>query len=275
MQWLAVGPPFLSNTIAFDHIKYWHKERFGWGLIFLNDRSGNVPLLVNQIRPSFAYHKSFGKHLVSLGIQPGWTFKSYDAFLTSFPSQFDRNTGGFNRQLPSGDAISFLNLNYFDFSSGINYRFKGDKSSFRIGYSNFHLNRPIESFFGDIRLATRHSVQSVLSLNEDTYYSIDFVLFHNQQNKASESLIGMYNHFGLEDELFAGALYRHGFLRNTDAFILVFGVNLGPFTAAYSFDMTVSEFRQSNNFRGASELSLIYVHPSSIIPRKAIPCERY
>ncbi len=279
MQWLAIGPPFLSNTIAFDHIKYWHKERFGWGFIFLNDRSGNTPLLVNQVRLSLAYHKDLGPHSFSFGAQPGWSFKSYDSNFGTFPDQYDRSQGGFNNALPSGDAIALLSTNYFDLNYGIIYRHKGDRTDLELGYSSFHVNKPIESFFGNMRLATRHSVQATLRMRKEEDYKLDLVFMHNQQNKAQESVLGLYHRFvtsgAAADEFFVGSLYRHGIVRNSDALILVMGVKIKHFTLAYSYDLTVSEYRKSNDFRGASEVAIIYEHPSSILKRKAIPCERY
>jgi hypothetical protein len=172
-----------------------------------------------------------------------------------------------------------LNINYFDLNAGLSYQYTGLKSKLQLSYSTFHMNRPIESFFGNIRLSERHSTQVIFNYQTGSLSSLRFLSFNNFQNKASESLLGVYSHLKSgkksKDEIFFGVLFRDGVSRNNDAFIASVGVKLGDILVAYSYDVTLSELRNANNLRGATEIAIIYEHPSSILNRKAIPCERY
>jgi hypothetical protein len=101
-----------------------------------------------------------------------------------------------------------------------------------------------------------------------------------RHNGAQELLlggdVGLYApESDLVDEIFLGIDVRDGFNRNGDAFIASLGFAMENFTVGLAYDINYSGLNESTNNRGAIEVSLIYISPSTAIKQITIPCDRF
>lgn len=281
-QWNIIGKPYTTTSLGFEHNFYLYNEKFSGGLVYLHDQSGIVNLKYDKVMLSGAYHKKLGIHQFSLGFQPGVVFKSINLNGASLPEQYDRNTGGYNSNLASTDPILTQNITFFDFNAGINYTLKLKKITTDIGFSMFHLNKPNESFYGQDNLLP---VRNVLTIGAEWSVTKKLVLYphflHMNQHKASEMLVGMNLMVLLEKNkakatgAYIGVIIRNGIQRNIDAAIGVVGLKFKNLEVGFNYDFNISELRYATNSRGAYEFSIVYTGASSILNKKAIPCDRF
>lgn len=281
-QWRSIGKPFNTTSIGYDRNIYLYSEQFSGGLIYLFDETGGANLKMHKIALSGAYHKTFGIHKFHIGFQPTYVNKSFDLTGTSFPSQYDRNSGSFNANLPNADPFVNNQANYFDFNSGIAYSINLARFKPEIGFALFHINKPKESFFN-----TSYTVplRSTLTIKSEIILSSNFVLMPNflymSHQKASELLFGSNIMYNLKDNeleakgAYIGVLLRDGINRNTDAAIVIVGMKFKQLEVGFNYDLNISELKTSTDLKGAYELSVIYTSPSSLLKKTAVPCDRY
>jgi hypothetical protein len=91
-------------------------------------------------------------------------------------------------------------------------------------------------------------VHDKVIINPNAYFSMDA--------KATEIAGGLQANYNLseagEKQLIAGLYYRH-----KDAVIPMLGFEVNSLKFTFSYDATVSSLNQFNNYRGASEFSLV------------------
>ena len=75
------------------------------------------------------------------------------------------------------------------------------------------------------------------------------------------------------DQVFAGINYRDGFNRNYDAVNLIIGAKRQEWQVGISYDINVSDLSSVTHYRGAFELSIIYIAKSSEPSIFIVPCD--
>jgi hypothetical protein len=75
------------------------------------------------------------------------------------------------------------------------------------------------------------------------------------------------------DHVFAGLNYRDGFNRNYDAMNLIVGARRQEWQVGISYDINVSDLSSVTHYRGAFELSVIYIAKSSEPSIFIVPCD--
>ncbi len=281
-QWRSIGKPFNTTAVGYDRNFYLYNEQLSGGLLYLYDETGAANLKTHKIALSGAYHKKFDIHKFHFGFQPTFVQRSYDLAGTSFPSQFDRNTGQFNANMPNADPFVSDQVTYFDFNAGIAYSIDLNKFRPEVGIAMFHINKPSESFFGT---EYQVPVRTTFTTNAEWDITGNITLIPNllymASDKASELLYGSNVLFHLKENqmeatgVYAGVLLRDGFNRNTDAAIVVVGMRFPNLEIGFNYDLNISELKTSTDLRGAYEISLIYTSPSMLLKKTAIPCDRY
>lgn len=281
-QWRTIGKPFNTSAVAYDRNFYLYNEQLSGGLMYLYDETGGANLKTHKIGLSGAYHKRFDVHKFHIGFQPTYVLRSYDLTGTSFPSQYDRNTGSFNANLPNTDPFVNDQVNYFDFNAGIAYSLILDKFRPEVGVAFFHLNQPKESFFGtDYKVPVRTTFTGRTEWDITSNVTLMPNLLYMTADKASELLYGTNVLFHLKENqmeatgVYAGVLLRDGFNRNTDAAIIIVGMRFPNLEIGFNYDLNISELQTSTDLRGAYEFSIIYTSPSMLLKKTAIPCDRY
>lgn len=195
-QWANVGDAY--DTYSFSgEIKlqdeFYYDDIFSIGLSGLSDESFNNVLKAYSYSAGISYYKFLDpNHNLKIGMAPQVSYVSkllnYDAL--TFASQFQN--GSFNLALPNYLDIENDKLSYFDFNVGINAALSLDKISASLGYAAYHLNRPQESFFNDlrIRLPVRHSVNLSFTYNSNDLIDLSFSAHRMVQGESYDNIMG-------------------------------------------------------------------------------------
>lgn len=282
-QWRSLGEPFITNIVSADKKIYLAHDIFGLGGLLIHDKSGDGKLTNFSVYLTASYQKTIREFKVRIGAGIGFVDKSFDISSLTFPEQYDRTQGGFNRQLSNQESFASNQINYMDVNWGLSVeRRLNDKILLGIGLTNYHTNQAEESFF-DINQNKKPSFYNYQLFG--TYYlnsdrEIIGFMNYNFESKASQLMLGadlksnLDNHPQKIEYWLAGWYMRSGFNRNFDAVILKAGLGFKRIEAGVSYDFTLSPLRKVAAYRGALELSLILKGPSSLLKFNTIPCER-
>jgi type IX secretion system PorP/SprF family membrane protein len=262
-QWSAVMTvPYKTTSIFADAQLLRDKLENGWlgvGGVLLNDVAGSGGLRSTKIYGSLAYHQMLGNSsLLSAGFNVGWANKRIDQSKLKFPDQFD---GKFFDNPFTNVSLTNNNVSYMDVQAGMNYAyFPREDIYINAGYSIHHVNRPKETFFNDLTNAGRIPMRHIGFLNAIVKVNDRVIInpnaYFSTQAKASELVLGLNGNYNLseygEKQLIGGLYYRLG-----DAVVPMVGVEVNSIRFTFSYDATVSSLNKFNNYRGASEISII------------------
>ena len=262
-QWSAVMTvPYKTTSIFGDAQLLRDKLENGWlgvGGALLSDVAGSGGLRSTKIYGSLAYHQMLGNSsLLSAGFNVGWANKRIDQSKLKFPDQFD---GKFFDNPFTNVSLTNNNVSYMDVQAGMNYAyFPREDIYVNAGYSIHHVNRPKETFFNDVTNAGRIPMRHIGFLNAIVKVNDRVIInpnaYFSTQAKASELVVGLNGNYNLsefgEKQLIAGLYYRLG-----DAVVPMVGVEVNSIRFTFSYDATVSSLNKFNNYRGASEISII------------------
>jgi type IX secretion system PorP/SprF family membrane protein len=279
-QWASVGKPYNTISIGLDKIFYYKSQQIGGGVYFVNDISGNANLSVNKIFLSGAYHKTYKGNNLHGGIQIGFVVKSFGGDVT-YPSQYDRGTGGFNNQLPNNETALNDNLAYPDINFGLMWSKRFGKIEPEVGYTFFHINNPRENFTDrKNRLPIRHVLYAGTKIDLNEKIFVKPRLLYMNHKRAGDMVLGAnfgynlpVNNYKIES-LFFGPHIRT-ILHKADALIFALGLNFKNMDVGISYDINISPLHVASNYAGALEFSLIYRSKSTVPNKIAIPCDRY
>ena len=262
-QWSAVMTvPYKTTSIFGDAQLLRDKLETGWlgiGGVLLSDFAGSGSLRSTKVYGSIAYHQQLGSSsLLSAGFNVGWANKRIDPSKLKFPDQFD---GKFFDNPVTAVSLNNTSVSYMDVQAGMNYAYFPQENVYiNAGYSIHHVNRPKESFFNDKtnagRIPMRHIgfLNAILKVNERVIINPN--AYFTTQAKATELVFGLNGNYNLsetgEKQLVAGLYYRLG-----DAIAPMVGFELNNIKFTFSYDATLSSLNKFNNYRGASEFSII------------------
>jgi type IX secretion system PorP/SprF family membrane protein len=262
-QWSAVMTvPYKTTSIFGDAQLLRDKLETGWlgiGGVLLSDVAGSGSLRSTKVYGSIAYHQQLGSSsLLSAGFNIGWANKRIDLSKLKFPDQFD---GKFFDNPVTAVSLNNTSVSYVDVQAGMNYAYFPQENVYiNAGYSIHHVNRPKETFFDDQtnagRIPMRHIgfLNAILKVNERVIINPN--AYFTTQSKATELVVGLNGNYNLsetgEKQLVAGLYYRLG-----DAIAPMVGFELNNIKFTFSYDATVSSLNKFNNYRGASEFSIV------------------
>lgn len=289
-QWPSINNAFITSTISVDgpilKNRLPETDTWGVGLMAMTDKTANGILSSNYIALSTAYHLSLdedGYHQLGLGFQGTYANKRLDGTKLNFEDELDQQ-GGWT--IPSSEPVNGhqVNLNYFDMNVGILYNGSTTgANNFYLGASAYHLTKPKESFTGNATytLHPRFTVHGGGSFPLSATNALNYIhfsgLFSKQANATNIVLGGAWSINVNNNEtdpinFYAGSWVR--FNNVTDAIIPYVGLDFGPFTLGFSYDVNVSSLKTASQSQGGIEISLIYIkRPSD--GRKSIPCPKF
>lgn len=286
-QWPSISKAFVTSTASFDlpilRSRISELDTWGVGVMAMTDRTANGILSTNMLSFTTAYHKGLdedGMHQIGIGFQATYNTKRLDGTKLNFEDELDQ-FGGWS--IPSGEPINdqMLNFDYLDFSAGFLYNGSTDGyNNFYFGASAYHLNRPRESFTGDIyyTLSPRYTAHAggAIPLGDATRTIYLSSLFSHQFG-ANNFVLGGAAGFALNDDpdnpsnFFAGVWTR--FNNVNDAIIPYIGLEFNGFRLGASYDVNISSLKTASQSRGGLEISLIYIkRPAGYKP---MPCPRF
>jgi type IX secretion system PorP/SprF family membrane protein len=281
-QWRELDKGFNTFSVGGDMNFFPNNINISPGIVIINDRSA-YNLNVLKILPSLAAHIKFAGCKWHMGIQPGIVTKSINFYKNSFPNQLNWNTGAFDNTLPNDEPYVAQRFTFMDLNAGIGVSRKIGKFETELGLALFHLNKPRESFFDNVKnkVPVRQAYNASIGYELSRSVILRLHSMYGYTIKASDWVSGLNVEYILSSDpffvnsVFAGFMWRDGFKRNVDAGIVTAGFNYLQYTVGFSYDITFSQLQTSVNRQGAYEIAFIYRAKSSRLTQKAIPCERY
>jgi type IX secretion system PorP/SprF family membrane protein len=267
------------------------KDKLGLGLMFTNDRMGEASLVTSNIGLSLAYHKGIGKlgkHRISLGAQVAYVQRAIDRDSYVFYDQFDvfSHSGvGTSSEFDVNtfDRGSFF---YFDYNFGLYWK-SNFNERFRMqgGFTTFHMSQPSQWFIAesdDIFLQRRYLGDLGCEVFFTDKIAIAPDVMYQKQGKNQMILagasLGYYfsSGFRTNSSLHLGSRYRVSPV-NGDAAVVFSAVEFRNMRIGASYDVNLSNLKNSSNLKGAFEISLVYVGESirSYKANKSLPARRF
>lgn len=283
-QWANV--PVNYNTVSasaeMNFFQFEKGTRLGGGLQFQYDRAGDSRFTFMQAAlPISAAIRLGKKHWVSVGISPGFVYRSFDTRNLFFDSQFTGDyfdsTASTNESFPRTSSFAF------DVGLGLAYQFvKNQRNGFQIGFQYGHINQPALSFFndGDVRMGSVISLHlkgtaklaERFDLVPEYFYRFQAASVFLGDVNLQEHTIGMFVRSYLDYTpkrrvaLNTGVYCRMNPRRKlvsqsnvvVDALYPLIGLEYNTLKVNATYDVNLSSFTPATQNNGGVEISLIY-----------------
>ncbi len=272
-QWASVSPnPYVTGSLSFDIATLKGKlpegDALGLGFLGLYDKSGSGGLTNTTVGLSASYHKAFGRDRlqhISFGLQGMLVQKNLNFAKLTFEDMY--NSGDGTLAFPTGEVFNNADLTYPDYNAGLMYSGQiADHATFYLGYSYYHLTRPVETFLNDANQHQIHPRQTgyiggSFDMNPNTVLYASGL--YQSQAGATEVLLGAAVGFvlnpGHDEEYQKNTIfYLGGWYRYLDAVSPYIGIEWSKMRLGVSYDVNVSSFSPATKSLGAYEISLIY-----------------
>lgn len=283
-QWQAIGVPFVTSGINYSRNFFTpipSLSIFG-GIQYTNDQSGDAKLLNNRLGVNIGAAFETDMGTVSFGASNNVEHKSFNQNGLTFPSQYDRNTGGFNEQLSNGENFVGEQLTFYNLNLGLRWLYSlTDNWQLNSGFSVQNVTKPKESFMGADNTKNRgYGIQLLADHDLNSRMNIQPYFSYHRALKAAEAIVGsaiLFNTstFGAVENINPFLYLRTGFGRTTDAIILGTQAQLGNFQLGASYDFNISDLELASNYKGGFELTLLYKAEFKKLKRRRLPCVRY
>lgn len=240
-QWNSISVPFSTFATSYEHKNI--IEGLNLGIQFLNDKSGDSELTLNQMNIALSRNFNISKfNRFSIGTILGIAQKNLDFSELIFEEE---------------EEILNTSFIYPDIGVGINYKTNPYQIlSYSVGVSAFHINKPNHSFNKDDNIKLK--LKNNYHIGVKYIYQTDIVLYSDaiftNQESSKELLIG--NRVELElDEI---KLIPLVYYRLEDAIIFGIGLEKNNIQANMTYDINTSDLNIASNNKGGFEFSLIY-----------------
>jgi type IX secretion system PorP/SprF family membrane protein len=249
-QWPNLSANYVTYSASYD--QYVKSLSGGIGVLASYDEQGVNTITTSTLGLVYSYHvKITRKFSVMFGAQASYYFKSLNTDKLTFGDMIDPKKGFIYSTMDfPAQQTGTINRSFFDASAGV----LGYSKNFYVGFSAHHLNQPDETLInGDSKLPMRLTghLGTDIPLGKKSKYesttSISPNIIYQYQNGFQEINIGTYVKY---NNFTAGVWYR-----NSDAFILLLGINTGTFKLGYSYDITISKLNNRVS-SGSHEISL-------------------
>ena len=253
-QWPGIGRTYITTSASWDgHI---NAIGGGLGVIVVNDRSGDGGLQLNSASLLYSYHLEVNRQFaIKAGFEASYRMLNIDWENLTFGDMIDPQRGfvyGTKEDIANNTATK----NYPDFSAG----FMGYSENLFFGFAAHHLTQPNQGFISESRLPTKLTahIGGNLPLNRyrNNITTISPNFMYQKQQHFQQLNYGVYVNRG---PMVGGLWARHS-LKNVDSFILMIGLIQDSFKFGYSYDITLSNLKNSNTL-GAHELSFTLFMP--------------
>lgn len=262
--WLGNASPFTTGLLGFDKAilqnKLQSSDKFGIGGYAMYDQSNGGALKSNVLALSLGYQKGLnaaGTSSLGIGFQAAYANKRLDYTKLSFEDQF--GSGGFNTDMPSGDAGFSNSRSYADFNIGMVYRYQGDKTKFSVGGTLNHLFAPTDFMWDKISRKRRFTLHTGGQYELSKESDLEWNVIYQTKGQASEvSLGGAYGIKMNPTETEAVQLWIGGYYRVKDAVYPYLALDYRKIRAGLSYDVTVSSLKAASATRRSIEFSVLY-----------------
>lgn len=283
-QWPAMKANFVTYSLAYD--QYIDALGGGIGVLLVRDDAGQGILSTTRASLVYSKHLAINSNTsVNFGFEGGYHQKEFNPTGEVFGDQISSLNGVSSLQTletlsnnPSDPGLTgdpraqILSSRNVDFAAGALIYSK----YFYAGAAGHHLTTPDEGFIGESRLPLKLTGHLGAKIpikgrlggkTKGSETSISPNVLFRQQSAFQQLNLGLY--------VKKGALVTGLWYRNSDAFIVLLGIEQDQIRLGYSYDLTVS--RLAGSTTGSHELSMQWQFPCRP-PRKklrAIQCPSF
>ena len=240
-QWARVTKPFKTLSLSFNTKDFY--KGLSLGGTILNDVAGDSRFSTNGLSLSLAKSVYSKDNLLAIGLQAGLYQRSvnYDDLI------FLEN-----------ELLQNIKFTFFDIGLGaLNYKKLDRNSSFLLGASLFHLNKPKQSLTSNdkVVLNSKYILHSIYYTNISSKINISPGFYFSSQNQDKEFILGSGLKYKLNNnfDLISGV-----YSRIKDAFFVTLGVQKANLETVISYDINTSTLANASNSMGGFELSISY-----------------
>jgi type IX secretion system PorP/SprF family membrane protein len=253
-QWPGIGRTYVTYSASYDQ----HVDALGGGLgvIVAQDKSGSGNLNTLHASLLYSYLLEVNRDFtVKAGFEASYRTLNLDWSNLTFGDMIDP-TYGFIYNTNEDIVNNASNVSFPDFSAGI----LGYTENMFFGFSAHHLTQPDQGFISVSHLPRKYTAhiggQFPISRYKNNVTTVSPNFLYQRQQEFQQFNYGIYVNRGP----IVGGLWTRNSVKNFDSFILMFGLIQDAFKFGYSYDITVSNLRNSNTL-GAHELSFTLFMP--------------
>jgi len=254
-QWPGIGRTYVTTSASYDQ----HVNALGGGIgiIVAQDRSGAGNLNTTHASLLYSYHLEVSRTFaVKAGFEASYRMISLDWDNLTFGDMIDEKRGFIYQTKENIDGNNLSTKSFPDFSAG----FMGYSEKLFFGFAAHHLTQPLQGFISESQLPTKLTAHIggnfPLSRYRNNVTTISPNFLYQKQQDFQQFNYGLYVYRG---PIVGGLWARHS-LKNIDSFILLVGLIQDSFKFGYSYDITLSNLKNSNTL-GAHELSFTLYLP--------------
>ncbi len=239
-QWPNLSGTYVTYAASYDQ----HIDAIsgGIGINVMQDDQARGTLKTTNVNVMYSYLLPITREFsLKIGLQAGYLQKALDKNKLNFGDMIDYRRGFvWNTQ----EIIPKQQVSAVDFGGGI----LGYSKRYFVGAAFHHITQPEEGLLSQSKLPmkiTAHGGAIIPLEKGNASYISPNVLFMQQQNFTQLNL-GLYF---VKNNFVGGVWYR-----NSDAFIVLLGLQTDHFKVGYSYDVTIS--RLATNSAGSHEISM-------------------
>ena len=263
-QWRSVTVPYRTSAFAMDFSHLGSASNVGAGFSAYYDKAGDSKLTTFKLDASISYTLNLTynrQHSLVFGLQGGLKNITIDYTALKFNNQY--NGTNYDPNLATGENFSFNKLLAASASTGISYFYATKKNVVMGGVAFHNLIRSNQSFFetGYSPLDIRFTAQASAEIAAGDHYVYSPAFFYGQQGDLKELVAGAKAKSILfDDRRYYRAIAFGMYYRNSDAIIVTGNFEVNDFNFGVSYDFNISPLNKASSYRGAMELSLVYIY---------------
>ena len=253
-QWPGIGRTYVTYSVSWDQ----HIQAIGGGLgvVVSQDRAGAGNLNTSHASLLYSYHlKVNNTFAMKAGFEASYRMIQLDWTDLTFGDMIHPQ---FGFVYPTQEDIvnNPTSRNFPDFSAGL----LGYSENLFFGFAAHHLTQPNQGFISESQLPTKFTAHVggnfLLNKYKNSATTVSPNFLFQQQQDFQQFNYGIYVNRGPV----VGGLWARNSLKNFDSFIIMLGLIQESFKFGYSYDITVSDLKNSATL-GAHEVSFTLFMP--------------
>lgn len=270
-QWQSIINPYRTEYASVELLL--PVKRLGLGLSFFNDKAGKAKMGITRGDMSAAYIlRANSSNSIAAGLQFGFGQQSIQLNDLKWDNQF--NGVVYNPGLPTGETQLSASNTFADVSGGAMWEYSNKYNQLKInmGAAMFHINQPMQSFYGNgdeklLRKLVCHLGGQIKLIDKQAYVLPQIIYFMQGPYHELDAgfllkyVIGVDNASELVyvDRWTSSAVYFGGQYRYNDAIVATAAFELQKsLLIGFSYDVNISKLRVASDFRGGMEITLRY-----------------
>ncbi|MCU4162780.1 PorP/SprF family type IX secretion system membrane protein [Carboxylicivirga caseinilyticus] len=281
-QGYNLGVPYQTFYTSFEKPFFPFDEQIDVGIYYSHDDAGEYNFPAHYLFANIAKRVSVTRTVaITAGLQIGYVSKSFNSLNETYPDQYSRETGSFDRNLPTAEQFDINTSSNVSAGMGFLVTKTFSESVLNVGYSAQNLNKPSETFFGEENQTDVRNVfhtKFEYSISEFIFTTPAFVLV--AQGKSRQTLIGSNVGYRINANksirnIQGGLFLRNGILNNFESIIFGFGIDFSKWKFFSSYDFDISGLKSNYSANTGIEFGLVYILPNSSLREIIHPTERF